>query len=147
MTAEITTRDISIVFETWCRHAHKNVNVKLSDKRSTLIRKALTTYGMETVIDAVVGWRYSSHHSGDNDRRTVYNDIELILRDNSHIERFAEFTRIAREKGLAPPTESLIVLGGAPADPSAVVKPRGAGYQGVGTFTRAGAWSPRREQR
>jgi hypothetical protein len=40
-------------------------------------------------MDAISGCAMSDWHMGDNPRGKKYDDIELILRDSAHIERFA----------------------------------------------------------
>lgn len=137
-----TPRNIQIAFETWCRHASKNVNTRLNDARKKLIGKALEDYGFDTVIDALVGWKFSSYHSGQNDRNTAYNAIELLLR-GAKVEQFAEYTRTARLSGLAPPVTDLVAFGVGDdgAAPISIAK-RGPGYQGIGVFSQAGVWKP-----
>lgn len=59
-------------------------------KRERLIRQALRSHGLETVIAAIDGCSGSPFHMGENDRRQRYDSLELILRDAEHIERFAD---------------------------------------------------------
>jgi len=139
--ADNTPRNVQIVFETWCAHANKNVNTRLNDARRHLIQKALLDYDLETVLDAVVGWKYSSHHSGNNDRNTIYNNLELLLR-GVKIESFAEYTRTARAKGIAPPVSDLVRFVGEDDKDHPIIM-RGPGYQGIGLFSTCGRWTPK----
>lgn len=83
---------IEKVFEHWKRE-WKHANAKLDGKRTKAIREALKSYPLETLCKAITGYKNSPHHMGNNERKTVYDDIELFLRDAKHIEvglKFAE---------------------------------------------------------
>lgn len=88
------------VFIAWLDSTSRSGRTVLDDKRRRLIGVALKLYPLEDVLDAVDGWKYDSHHRGENDRGRAYNDLELILRDPQHIERFRDFKRNA---GATPP--------------------------------------------
>lgn len=125
----IPREDVVLVFDIWRFYAHKSVQVQLSDKRAKLIRKALATNDMQTVLDAVIGWRFSDWHRGVNDSHKQYNSLELILRDQAKIEQFAGYTR---EAGETAPRQ---------VPDQQVEAPDSGGYQPrVGTFTQSGAW-------
>jgi hypothetical protein len=81
------------VFDAWMKATGKTGATILTDKRRRVIRGALKLYALADVIDAVQGWQHSPHHRGENERRTVYNDLELLLRDAEHIERFRDLNR------------------------------------------------------
>jgi len=81
------------VFEAWIRSTGRTGRTQLDGKRARLIDQALAVYPIKDVLDAVQGWSQSPHHRGENDRATVYNDLELLLRDAEHIERFRDLTR------------------------------------------------------
>lgn len=59
-----------------------------TEARRKLIARWLPLYGVERLQRAISGCAKSPHHMGQNDRRTVYDSIELILRDSAHIESF-----------------------------------------------------------
>jgi hypothetical protein len=80
------------VFDAW-QHSTGKHKARLDDKRRRKIQQALKTYPLEDILDAVQGWRNSPHHCGQNDRGTVYNDLELLLRDAQHIEAFRDLAR------------------------------------------------------
>jgi hypothetical protein len=80
------------VFDAW-QHSTGKHKARLDDKRRRKIQQALKTYPLEDILDAVQGWRNSPHHCGQNDRGTVYNDLELLLRDAKHIEAFRDLAR------------------------------------------------------
>ncbi len=84
--------EVREVFQHWVavhRTPRKGPEPVLSAKRRAKITKALCDYGLETCLQAVSGCAMSDWHMGDNPTRKKYDDIELILRDAAHIERFA----------------------------------------------------------
>lgn len=85
------------VFDAWVDATGKTGRVVFDDKRRRVVRKALEVldFPLEDCVDAVRGWRHSPHHRGENERATVYNDIELLLRDAKHIEMFRDLERAA----------------------------------------------------
>lgn len=83
---------LATVFAAW-QEATGKQRAHLDGKRTRLINAALKDYPLEDVVDAVRGWRHVPHNRGENDRNTVYNDLELILRDAQHIERFRDAER------------------------------------------------------
>lgn len=59
-----------------------------SHARKELINRRLEVYSVDDLILAVTGWRFSAHHMGENDQNTVYNSIDLFLRNDEKIEMF-----------------------------------------------------------
>lgn len=66
---------------------------KLSPDRKALINRRLKDWPETDLIDAVKGWRHFPHNRGENAVRTPYCDIELVIRDAAHIEKFRDATR------------------------------------------------------
>jgi hypothetical protein len=62
----------------------------LGDKRRSKIEKAIGLYGIEACKDAISGATHSPWHMGHNPQGKKYDDIELILRDEKHIEMFLD---------------------------------------------------------
>ena len=84
--------DVQEVFDHWVatfRSSGRGPVPVLSDKRKSKIAKAIKEYGVKTCLEAISGCALSDWHMGDNPRGKKYDDIELILRDSAHIERFA----------------------------------------------------------
>lgn len=80
------------VFDHWVavhREGRPGPTPVLSTKRQSKIARAIADHGVEVCIQAVSGCAMSEWHMGDNPRRKRYDDIELILRDAAHVERFA----------------------------------------------------------
>ena len=76
------------VFGFWKEHlAHPRAH--FDDKRRKAVSARLRDgYSADDLILAVRGCRLSPHNMGDNDRQEIYDDLELICRDTSHVERF-----------------------------------------------------------
>ncbi|WP_131779195.1 hypothetical protein [Legionella bozemanae] len=76
------------IFEHW----QKTMNyprAKLDGKRQRIIIKALKLgYSIDDLKKAIDGCAKTPFNMRENDRRQVYDDISLILRDAEHIERF-----------------------------------------------------------
>lgn len=83
---------IKRVFDAWSAAANKP-RAQLSAERVRLIGRRLAEYPEQDLTDAVKGWRNSPHHRGENDTGTVYNDLDLILRDAKHVEMFRDLSR------------------------------------------------------
>jgi len=95
------------VFETWKAAAGKNGRTEFDAKRRKAVRAALKAYPLDDVLDAVQGWRYSPHHCGQNESKTVYNGLELLLRDSEQIEKFRDLQRNGPSLGPTITPESL----------------------------------------
>lgn len=80
------------VFDHW-RTVHDHPAAKLDDKRRKVIRQALKAYASDDLLRAISGYKNSPHHMGQNDRATVYDAIELMLRDAKHIDAGLRFYR------------------------------------------------------
>lgn len=90
--ATSTLEQVHTVFDHW-REEWKHPGAVLDDKRTRLIRAALTKYDVAKLCKAISGYKKSPHHCGQNPTSTVYDDIGLFLRDVAHIEagiRFGE---------------------------------------------------------
>jgi hypothetical protein len=80
------------VFDHW-RSEYGHQKSVLDPKRRRVIEAALKSYDEATLLASISGYRNSPHHMGQNERRTVYDDIELFLRDANHIENGLRFAR------------------------------------------------------
>lgn len=88
--------EVRKVFDHW-RDVLGHPRAVLDGKRRRRIETALKSHGLATVLAAVDGCARSDWHMGrdpaTNGKR--YDDLELILRDASKIERFASDARTA----------------------------------------------------
>lgn len=86
---ESNSNFVAEIFDHW-RMKMSKPRSKLDDKRKRLIAKALENYEVADLKLAIDGCAGSPWHMGTNDRKTKYNDIELILRDASKIDGFID---------------------------------------------------------
>lgn len=93
------------IFAAWVKSTGRE-KCQLDAKRRKLITQALAGYPPEDVVAAVRGWEAFPHNRGENERKTVYNDLSLLLRDAEHIERFRDGHRGRRKA--QPPSGSVI---------------------------------------
>lgn len=78
------------LFAFW-QEQHDHRKSTLDKKRRKAIKGVLAEgYKVERIKEAILGIKNSPHHMGDNDRKTVYDDIELICRSGTNVDRFAE---------------------------------------------------------
>lgn len=82
--------DVLLVFDHW-RSVMDHPRAVLDQKRKKKIADALKKYPVDFLKQAIDGCKLSPYHMGQNDKGTVYDDLELILRDTAKIERFAGF--------------------------------------------------------
>ncbi len=76
------------VFAYW-QSAMGHPQAKLDAKRERNIKARLKDgYTVKQLCKAVDGCKLSPHHMGQNDQRTVYDDIELICRDGPRVDKF-----------------------------------------------------------
>lgn len=79
-------QNVAMVFRHWC-NTWNHPRAALDAKRRRLIRNALALYTPQQLIDCISGYRNSPHHMGQNEQATVYDSIELFLRDAGHIDK------------------------------------------------------------
>ncbi len=94
----VVADNVTRVFDAWQSSTGKTRAV-LDAKRRSKITNALKRFDVDELIDAVRGWQHSPYHCGENEHGTVYNDLDLLLRDAKHVEQFRDW-----ERGLNRPT-------------------------------------------
>ena len=90
--------EVQAVFEVWAKAALAKGAYKIKPKLTEGRRRKITArfhdgYDTQTLKEAAEGWTYSPFHCGENDRRTMYCEVDLIFRDGEKVEGFAELTR------------------------------------------------------
>jgi len=112
------------IFEYW-KITLKHPKARLDDKRKKLINNALKLgYEPNDLMDAIEGCSKSPYHMGcDGRNTTLYDDLELILRDAKHIDQFLKINltplvpsgviygshqQASRQRGLDPDDTSWI---------------------------------------
>jgi len=90
----VSDAEIVTVYEYWVsvmRPGKKRVP-SLDEKRRLKVASAIADYGVEDCLKAIDGCAVSDFHMGRNRQKKRYDDLELILRDQDHVERFLGFT-------------------------------------------------------
>jgi hypothetical protein len=97
---------VATVFEFW-KSVMGHERAQLGPKRRRAVESALEWgYKVDDLRLAVLGCRNSPRNMGQNEERAVYDDLELIVRDESHIDRFSRLgeqavrTMIAKDREL-----------------------------------------------
>lgn len=93
--------EVADVFAHWQRATGKG-RAALDAKRRTLIARALKLRPAADLCRAVDGYASSPWHRGENDRRTEYLGIELMLRDAAKIEHGLDLAAKAAPVPAAP---------------------------------------------
>lgn len=78
---------IETVFEYW-KQTLNHPHAVLTKKRRNAVKSALIDYSVDDMKRAIDGCAVSPWHQGQNDRRMVYDDLELICRSGEKIEAF-----------------------------------------------------------
>lgn len=97
------TDAVRTVFDAWIESTGRTSRTVLDSKRRRCIANALKSYPLDDVVDAVRGWKHSPHHRGENDQRTVYNELDVLLRNAGQIEKFRD---LERRGSSSPPSVS-----------------------------------------
>lgn len=83
-----TPKPCDVVFNHWRSVTGHNKAI-LDPKRTKLINAAMKLgYTVEQLKQAIDGNKASAFHQGDNDHKTVYDGLDLILRDAAQIDKF-----------------------------------------------------------
>lgn len=87
------------VFDHWVFMLGKHPRrTALGPLRRRAIERMLALYDEDVLLLAIEGCAASAWHAGENDRGRAFDDLELILRDEPHVERFAEAGQRLRDR-------------------------------------------------
>ena len=93
---------IEEIFDFW-KVELDHLQSKLDAKRKKTIEARIEEgYSVHRIKNAILGIKLSQHHMGQNDRNTVYDDIELICRSGKNVDNFAEMFEKAGKTKAAP---------------------------------------------
>jgi hypothetical protein len=85
--------DVKDIFNHWKKTMLKSGATKLDSKRAGAIKTRLSDgYTVDQIKSAIINCSLTPHNMGQNDRGHKFNDIELICRNASNLERFIEST-------------------------------------------------------
>lgn len=93
LTPPKVAAQVQEIFEYWRLVMGKNKSSLLTKERDKAVKEMLKTgYSMDAIKSAIDGCKRSNWHQGVNDRRTVYDDLELICRTGKNLEGFINNT-------------------------------------------------------
>lgn len=102
---------VNEVFEYWKQIMSKNESSKLTKERDRKVRDRLKEgYTVEQIKLAIDGCSQSPHNMGQNENRKVYDDLELICRTGSNLERFAGYSQAVPMQEFSSVTASNIEM-------------------------------------
>lgn len=84
---DVCSEEVIKIFEFW-KKTMNSPRSELDDTRKRLIKKALKSYSPADVCKAIRGCSKSPHNMGQNESKTKYNGLDLILRNADKIDRF-----------------------------------------------------------
>tara|TARA_B110001454_G_scaffold209625_1_gene223307 strand:- start:1116 stop:1523 length:408 start_codon:yes stop_codon:yes gene_type:complete len=92
--ATVSDALISEVYEYWLRlmRPGRTRVPALDDKRRLKVASAIADYGAAECMKAIDGCTRSDFHMGRNKQGKRFDDLELIFRDQDHIERFLSYS-------------------------------------------------------
>jgi len=117
---------VDAIFDHW-RQVWNHPKSQLDGKRRKAILAALKLgYTADDLCESITGYLQSPHHRGENDRQTVYDSIDLLLRDASHIDAGLAFARgpPSQTSALARHNVSVLAAWQAPRDDDETGRPR-----------------------
>jgi len=112
---EVSADPAISIFEHW-KTVMKKSHSKLTPERKAKIQARLKDYPAELILDAIDGCAISDFHMGRQPGKPEqYNDIELICRNGSNVERFADMKQAHQSAQCAESsdwTQSFVGTGG-----------------------------------
>lgn len=76
------------VYEHWLAVMEKPRAFLTEARKTKILARLKEGYSVQDLKDAIDGCKSSEWHMGENDRGTVYNDLELIVRNGAKVEAF-----------------------------------------------------------
>jgi hypothetical protein len=80
------------VFDHW-RKEFDHPKAQLDTKRTKVITDALKAYPESDLLASISGYKKSPYHMGKNETKTVYDAIDLFLRDAKRIDAGLAFAK------------------------------------------------------
>lgn len=91
------------IFEYWKQQHGRNGRTVFDSKRKRAVTEALKHYDVDFIKQAIRGIKLDPFCSGENEQHKVHDDLELICRDASHLERYAALD-VGNIRGPTQPT-------------------------------------------
>lgn len=93
------------IFDYWQRRAGKPKARLTPERASRVLARLRQGYSEAEIRAAIDGCLGSEFHQGQNDAGTVYDDLEMICRTGSRVERFSALAGGARPTPASTPAE------------------------------------------
>ena len=93
LTPEIEA-DALEVFQHWQTAFAKPTAKFTKDRVQRVVGVLVEGYTKQDLLGAIKGCKQSPYHQGQNDTRTVYNDLELICRSGQKVEQFMGYCNL-----------------------------------------------------
>ena len=79
------------IFDHWTMVMNKTAQTKLTEQRKTkIVARLKAGYSLEDIKRAINNCALNPHNMGQNKNQTLYNDIELICRNDTKLEYFRD---------------------------------------------------------
>ena len=101
-SSESAGADVRRVFECWVSTMGKSRAKLTRDRRQKIQARLREGYSVDDCCEAIAGCAQSPYHRGENDTGQRYDDLELILRTGSKLEKFRETSRAPSRAHLGP---------------------------------------------
>lgn len=99
--AQINPEDIILVFNHWVSFLWSGAGrtPKLTPVREQAIRRGIYQWGLQRCLDAIEGVQFSEWHMGNNPAGKKYTELDLILREEWRVNKFARSLAFERKNG------------------------------------------------
>ena len=81
-----------IVFDEWAEIMNHPKSIMDAKRKRAIDARLKDGYTIDQLKQAILGCRNSEFHQGANDRQQVYDDIELICRTASNVDKFIQMS-------------------------------------------------------
>lgn len=103
--AQIDLADINLVFDHWVKFHWSGSGRRpvLTAAREATIRRGVFQWGLKRCLDAIEGVQFSEWHMGGNPAGIKYTSLDLILREEWRVNKFARSLAFERKNGYTSP--------------------------------------------
>jgi hypothetical protein len=90
---------VTEIFRHWQKVMGKDSRAKLTQKRKSKISARLKDgFTVQEICRAISGCANSAYHMGQNDSGTIYDDLELICRDDGKLRQFLSISEKPKQQ-------------------------------------------------
>lgn len=103
--AQIDLSEIQDVFDQWVKFHWSGSGRRptLTSSREQTIRRGIFKFGFKRCLDAIEGVQFSEWHMGANPAGKRYTSLDLILREEWRVNKFARSLASERKNGYTSP--------------------------------------------